>query len=249
MPLAAQRRFVFHGPSRTWGFTSSRIADRRREFHISGGCASCRVSLPTHTLARLVPALAWERGRVSSEDPALPGGAGQGPPDHRRPSLPVVGRRRATATRRKQLKERFPVLRHARESDARFEPVSGFARDASHRLQSPGRSFHRSRAPTSPRRRSDELVAEGEGVRVVLAARNARAVRAEAGDDAIGYRGVYPSTDVLHVAQAEWTQSTCTCATGGRRAVSSRRGRGDGRDARVRRGRPGALVDDAGRAA
>ena len=53
---------------------------------------------------------------------------------------------------------------------------------------------------------TDAVVAEGEGVRVVLAPRDARAARAQTNGGAVAYRDVYPHTDALHVAKPEWTE-------------------------------------------
>jgi hypothetical protein len=53
---------------------------------------------------------------------------------------------------------------------------------------------------------SEALVAEGEGVRVVLAPRGTRPARAEVEGGALAYRDVCPQTDALHVVKSEWTE-------------------------------------------
>ena len=50
-----------------------------------------------------------------------------------------------------------------------------------------------------PARASGPVVAEGEGVRVVLRPRGARPVPAKVVDGKLAYLGVYPETDSLHI--------------------------------------------------
>jgi len=53
---------------------------------------------------------------------------------------------------------------------------------------------------------NQELIAEGEGVRVVLAPLNAARAAAELDGATVAYSDAYAATDVLHVAQPEWTE-------------------------------------------
>ncbi len=57
-----------------------------------------------------------------------------------------------------------------------------------------------------PARASGAVVAEGEGVRVVLRPRGARPVRARVIDGKLAYLGIYPETDSLHVVGETWTE-------------------------------------------
>lgn len=57
-----------------------------------------------------------------------------------------------------------------------------------------------------PRRASDAVVAEGEGVRVVLRPVGARSVPAEIVDGKLVYVGIHEDTDVLQVAGTSWTE-------------------------------------------
>jgi N-acetylneuraminic acid mutarotase len=57
-----------------------------------------------------------------------------------------------------------------------------------------------------PARASGPVVAEGEGVRVVVRPRGARPSLARTIDGKLVYRGVYPETDSLHVIGDRWTE-------------------------------------------
>jgi hypothetical protein len=129
----------------------------------------------------------------------------------------------------KTLAARFPAIRARFESPLRFESVSwaqGARRVAGLRAvlpppsaepaqpvsREPGRTTD---APdvavdrvrvSVPAVADDPVVAEGEGVRVVLAPLAARAARAEAEGAAVAYRDLYPLTDALHVAKPDWTE-------------------------------------------
>ena len=104
------------------------------------------------------------------------------------------------------LAERFPAIRARLASPVRFESASwrqgarrvAGVRDAVAPVDRVRVSF--------PTLATDPLVAEGEGVRVVLAPLSARAARAEAEGGSVAYRNVYPQTDALHVAQPERTE-------------------------------------------
>ena len=102
---------------------------------------------------------------------------------------------------------RFPVLQSRLQSPLRFEPDSWLRAGRRTRGYSASRAADGDRARLRiPAVASDELVADGEGVRVVVASRDAAAAAAEVEEAALTYRDVYPSTDVLHVAQPEWTE-------------------------------------------
>lgn len=127
------------------------------------------------------------------------------------------------------LAERFPAIRSRLQSDVRFERISW--RDGGRRVAglrvvlppaepnarplppapSPGAAAAEAAVVdrvrvTLPSLSSDPVVAEGEGVRVVLAPLGARAARAETEGAIVGYGDVYPETDALHVAKPDWTE-------------------------------------------
>ena len=128
------------------------------------------------------------------------------------------------------LADRFPAIRSRLDSDVRFERTSwrdGGRRVAGLRVVLPpaeprARVLPPAPGPaaatevaevvvdrvrvTLPLLASHPVVAEGEGVRVVLAPVGARAGRAEAEGALVGYRDVYPETDALHVAKPDWTE-------------------------------------------
>ena len=125
------------------------------------------------------------------------------------------------------LAARFPAIRARLESPVRFESASwqqGVRRISGMRALLPPPSqpaavatraaLRGGAAPTTvdrvivsfPALAADAVVAEGEGVRVVLAPLSTRAARAEAEGAAVAYRDVYPETDALHVAQPDWTE-------------------------------------------
>ena len=104
------------------------------------------------------------------------------------------------------LAARFPAVRTRLESPVRLESASwrqGLRRVAGVRVAVTPDDRVRVGFPAIA---TDAVVAEGEGVRVVLAPLSARAARAEAEGAAVAYRDVYPQTDALHVAKPDWTE-------------------------------------------
>ena len=123
------------------------------------------------------------------------------------------------------LAARFPAIRARLESPVRFETASWRERGrriAGLRAVLPppaklapaaaGEPSQGSLMTVDPVRVSfpalanEAVVAEGDGVRVVLAPRGARGARAQTDGATIAYRDLYPQTDALHVAKPEWTE-------------------------------------------
>jgi hypothetical protein len=111
------------------------------------------------------------------------------------------------------LEEAFPTLRPRLRLSSSFEDATW--RHGKQRVE--GLRPRREISPDAPAkgepvdvifpaRASGPVVAEGEGVRVVLRPRGARPVRARVVDGKLAYLGVYPETDSLHVVDDEWTE-------------------------------------------
>ena len=109
---------------------------------------------------------------------------------------------------------RFPALQPRMERPAAFEettwmrggrPVSGLAARRAASADGPADEGG-ALGVVFPRRASDPIAAEGEGVRVVLRPRGAAAAPAEVVDGKLVYVGLYEETDALHIVGDGWTE-------------------------------------------
>jgi hypothetical protein len=112
------------------------------------------------------------------------------------------------------LSARFPALRARLSGSGTFERIA--SRSGSHRIRGrrprrggPADTIPGMDAPVDvvfPTDASGPVVAEGEGVGVVLQPRGTKPVSAEIVDGKLVYRGLYPETDSVHVVADEWTE-------------------------------------------